>query len=69
MKQEHEDTVEHLLLTVPQVSKALNLSRTKIWQLIYYENLPVVRFGRAVRVDPQELCDWLSLRQKESRTA
>ena len=38
-----------LLLSVPEVAKTLQLGRTKIYELIATEGLPVVRFGRAVR--------------------
>ncbi len=45
-----QETTQPLLLTVPQVAKLLNLGRTKVYELIGTKQLPVVRFGRAVRV-------------------
>src|SRR5579859_275073 len=48
-----------LLWTIPQVGKALNLGKTKIYELIWKEALPVKKFGRAVRVCPLELKRWL----------
>jgi excisionase family DNA binding protein len=54
-----------LLLTIPQVMAALNLGRTKIYELIDQESLPVIRFGRAVRVPLAALQTWLEQREKQ----
>lgn len=67
-----EDTLEQydesgslsLLWTIPQVAKALNLGRTKIYELIWKEGLPVQKFGRATRVSPVELQRWLEERER-----
>ena len=53
-----------LLLTIAQVSKSLGLSRTKIYALIATEGLPVIRFGRALRVSPISLQQWLQQRER-----
>jgi excisionase family DNA binding protein len=47
------------LWTLPQVAEALKLSRTKLYELIWQEHLPIHKFGRAVRVSPGELQRWL----------
>jgi excisionase family DNA binding protein len=52
-----------LLLTVPQACKALGLGKTKVYELIATEGLPVVRFGKAVRISPTSLQQWLERRQ------
>jgi excisionase family DNA binding protein len=39
------------------------LGRTKVYELIATEGLPIVRFGRAVRVSPTSLQQWLQRRQ------
>ena len=57
-------TVQPLLLNIPQVAKSLGLSRTKVYTLIATEGLPVVRFGRAVRVSPTSLERWLQQREQ-----
>jgi excisionase family DNA binding protein len=57
------ETPQPLLLNVPQVCKMLGLSRTKVHVLIKSEGLPVVRFGRAVRVSPTSLQQWLAKRE------
>ena len=55
-----------LLLTIPQVCKALGLGKTKVYELIQSEGLPVVRFGKAVRVSPDSLQRWLARREGQS---
>ena len=52
------------LWTITQVSKALSLGRTKVYELIWREHLPVHRFGRAIRVSPTELQRWLTEREQ-----
>jgi excisionase family DNA binding protein len=54
-----------LLWTIPQVSQALKLGRTKIYELIWKEHLPVQKFGRAVRISPVELQRWLEEREHQ----
>ena len=59
------DTLKHepLLLNIPQVCKMLSLSRTTVYKLMQVEGLPVVRFGKAVRISPAALQQWLDRRQ------
>ena len=54
---------DSLLLTIPQVMKQLRLGRTKIYHLIDKEGLPVLRFGRAVRVSYHSLQEWIKQRE------
>lgn len=58
------ETPQPLLLTIAQVCKLLGLGRTKVHVLIKSEGLPVVRFGRAVRVSPASLEQWLAQREQ-----
>ena len=37
--------VETILLSIPEVARSLRLGRTKVYELIALEGLPVVRFG------------------------
>lgn len=64
LEPQEKDVAIPQLWTITQVSKALNLGRTKVYQLIWKENLPVQRFGRAVRVSPLELQRWLAEREQ-----
>ena len=63
MVQSDETAPFQLLLTIPQVAQALNLGRTKVYELIWKEHLPVQRFGRAVRVPKEDLQRWLEERR------
>jgi excisionase family DNA binding protein len=57
-----QDTPQLLLLNIPQVMQLLGLSRSKVHKLIKREGLPVKYFGRAVRISPTELEQWLKER-------
>jgi excisionase family DNA binding protein len=58
--------VQPLFLDIPQVCESLQLSRAKVYRLIYYEGLPVVHFGRAVRVSVIALQQWIEQRAKSA---
>ena len=53
-----------LLLTIPEAALSLRLSRAKVYELISFEDLPVVRFGRAVRVSVKALEQWVERREQ-----
>ena len=63
-KRKQETLVEPLLLSIPQVCESLRLGRTKVYELIDYEGLPVVHFGRSVRVSVISLQEWVVRREK-----
>jgi excisionase family DNA binding protein len=52
------------LTTVKKLSVDLNISQRKLWSMVASRELPVVRFGRAVRIDQQDLEKWLSLNKR-----
>lgn len=54
--------ISPLFLSIPEVCESLRLSRAKVYRLIYYEGLPVVHFGRAVRVSVVALEQWIDKR-------
>lgn len=58
--------LQPLLLDIPQVCESLRLSRAKVYQLIYFEGLPVVHFGRSVRVSVIALQQWVERREKSA---
>ena len=58
--------LQPLLLDIPAVCESLCLSRAKVYRLIYYEGLPVVHFGRAVRVSVSALQQWIEQREKSA---
>ncbi|MGI9057119.1 MAG: helix-turn-helix domain-containing protein [Ktedonobacteraceae bacterium] len=59
-----EVAVQPLLLTIPQVMRCMSLGRNKVYDLIQKEGLPVVRFGRAVRISHLALQQWLEQRER-----
>jgi excisionase family DNA binding protein len=58
--------LQPLLLNIPEVCDSLRLSRAKVYRLIYYEGLPVVHFGRSVRVSVIALQEWIERREKSA---
>ena len=66
VRQKKEVMVQPLVLSIPEVAASLRLSRAKVYRLIYYEGLPVVHFGRAVRVSVSALEQWLADRAKSA---
>ena len=65
-KRKQETMVEPLMLSIPQVCKSLSLGRTKVYELIDYDDLPVVHFGRSVRVSVIALQRWVADREKSA---
>ncbi len=65
MQEIKQDSVQPLLLTIPQVMKTLRLGRTMIYNLIDKEGLPVLHFGRAVRVSYASLQEWIKQREAQ----
>ena len=59
-----EMALQPLMLNIPEVCTSLRLSRAKVYQLIEFEELPVVRFGRAVRVSAKALEAWIERREQ-----
>ncbi len=56
-----------ILLTVKDVMRELNLGRSKVEVLMKHDGLPVIRFGRSVRVPSDELKQWVrEYRYKQS---
>jgi len=45
-----DDDRHRLLITVPEVARAPHIGRRQAWELVWRGELPVVRFGRPVRV-------------------
>ena len=54
------DTVERRLLRIEDVADRLAVSRSMAWKLIAYGQLRSVRIGRAVRVRPVDLDDYVA---------
>jgi len=65
-KRKQETTIQPLLLSIPEVAKSLGVSRSMVYKLIDVEGLPVVRFGRAVRVRVIALQEWVDRRDRSA---
>ncbi len=50
------------LLTIAQVARMLNVSRTLIYWLIQRGDLPTLHIGHALRFRPQDVADYLQKR-------
>ena len=55
-----------LLLSIPDVAASLGLGRSKVYELIAKEGLPVIRFGRSVRVSAASLQKWVEQNENTS---
>ena len=64
VRKETGEILQPLLLNVPQLATLLGLSRTKVYELIATEGLPVLKFGRAVRVSFKSLQQWVDQRER-----
>ena len=57
--------VQPLYFTVEDVAKQLQMSRSKVYELIAYKGLPVTHFGRLARIKPERLQEWLAQYEAE----
>ena len=68
MEYSRKASVEPLLLSIPDVAASLGLCRSKVYELIANEGLPVIHFGRAVRVSAASLQKWVEERERQHRS-
>ena len=47
------------LFRIPEVAERLGIHKQTAWQMIWRGDLPVVRFGRSVRVSADDLKRWI----------
>lgn len=50
------------LLRIEEAARVLSLSRSKVFMMIAAGELPVLRFGRAVRISRRQLEEWIDAR-------
>ena len=60
------ETPQPLLLNMAQACKVLCLGRSKIYELIASEGLPVVHIGKAVRFPYKALQQWIDQRMPQN---
>jgi excisionase family DNA binding protein len=56
-----ESELRRELLRVEEAARVLGIGRTKVYELIAREELPVVRLGRAVRIPRVGLSTWIEM--------
>ena len=54
-----EDLQEEPMMTMKELTFFLNLSRTKIWNMIKEDNLPAFKFGGDYRFHKSEILVWM----------
>ncbi len=59
-------TVQPLLLTIPDVAILLGVSRGTVYNLMYHQGLPTVKFSGMKRVHPDSLQKWLKEREQQA---
>ena len=57
-----------LLLTVEDTARALNLSRTTVYELIRSGRLPTLKIGRSRRILAEDLERWVREQAREQNT-
>ena len=62
--QEDPAIMESRLLTIPEVARFLAVSEHTVRRLIWSRQLPSIRVGSQVRLDPRDLLRW-TLARKE----
>jgi excisionase family DNA binding protein len=60
---------DETLLTANDVARKLNISQSLAYRLMQVNLIPVVRLGRAVRVRPQDLDEFIKSRLSDSNGA
>jgi len=56
------------LLTYKQAGELLGVTERTVWTLVADGELPAVRFGRSVRIDPADLRAYIDSRKTPVRT-
>jgi excisionase family DNA binding protein len=65
-QQSLQPIVQPQLLSIPEVARILSIGRTKVYDLIKREGLPVVHLGDATRVSVTSLQRWIEQREQAS---
>lgn len=47
------------LLTIQEIQNILKISRTKMYQLINNNEIPIIKFGKVIRIDKKDFINWL----------
>ena len=47
------------LMTILEVKELLNISRSKAYELVKMKDFPIVRIGKCIRINKNDLFEWL----------
>jgi len=59
------NSVQTILLTVPQAAQQMGLSPAMVYKLILTDDLPIVKLGRSTRIVYTSLVVWLKAHEEE----
>lgn len=51
--------MDKLMLSVPQACEAMEVGKTRLYELIASGSLPVIRWGRNIRIPVKEIEKWI----------
>lgn len=51
--------IDNSILTINDIQKYLKISRSKAYDLIKSPDFPIIRIGKCIRVNENELDNWL----------
>jgi len=66
MATSHLNSLPKKLMTVKEVISTLSLSESKVYLLLSQREIPSVRIGRSVRVDPADLSAYIAKCKQQS---
>lgn len=50
--------MEHLM-TVLELMEFLNISRSKVYELVKVEGFPIIKVGKSIRICKNDVIEWL----------
>ena len=58
--------MEKLLVNVPEAQEMLGVGRTRLYELVSSGAIPVVMWGRSIRIPVKALKEWVEANQKDA---
>lgn len=58
----NQQIFEDPILTIPEIARYLQISRSKAYYMAYKKQLPILRLGRNIHVRMSDLMKWLDQR-------
>ena len=64
---EPEEKVMDRILTIPEVAAHLQMSKSKVYDLVKRQLIPSIRIGRNVRIAEKDLEKWLEEQRRPGK--